>query len=229
MIALFIVNYPCLDIILKLNIDDLPEFLLEVLVEHRGTDFDTIIDIPGHPVGRRDIIQFISSIGKDKNPRMFQVFVDDTDRLDIFALPGHTGDKGADAPDDQFDLNAGIIRLVKLGDHISVNQVVDLQNDISLLSFMRIPDFVVDEQVELTSLKIRGDDKVLVLIVFVGIFEKVKNTPYFGSDPFIFRQKEKIGIDLWQFLRGNSRYQRRHNQRAFRFPSFVSGLVCCAL
>src|SRR5690606_23976792 len=91
--------YPGLYIIAPPDLKGFDQLLPDILIVYRATHFHPEIDIPRHPVGRRDIYHRVSSVPEYKQPGVFQEFVHDAYHLDMLAHTRHSGNKATGSAD----------------------------------------------------------------------------------------------------------------------------------
>src|SRR5436190_14958087 len=121
------------------------EFSAKCFVINGKTYFNTAMEITIHPIGAAHIIFWFSIIMKNKNPCMLKVAVNNSMNSDIFTLSFYTRCKTADTPNNHLHLYTCITCFIKFADHFFFLQIVQLDDDVCLLSFFCIPYFSVDK------------------------------------------------------------------------------------
>ena len=117
---------------MQLNIQHVNQFLLQVLVLHRGNRFNTAIQIAPHPVGRAQKNQRLSVVSEIPHPCMLQETVHNTRHPDI---PAEllTRYQATDSPHNQVNLHPCLTGTIQFVYHGQVLKGIHLQNDTSLL------------------------------------------------------------------------------------------------
>jgi hypothetical protein len=78
----------------------------EFRVENREDHLNAAMKVAGHEIGAAQENEWISPIGEDIDPAMFEETVHDASNLDVFTQSGDTGAEAADPADEELNGNS---------------------------------------------------------------------------------------------------------------------------
>ena len=128
-IAPFLVDHYRLTIIGNLNVYDIDESCLQGWFMHWKTDFNSVIKISNHPIGRAKEHFRAPIVMENKNATMLQIAINNSAHLNLVANPRHARHQAAYTPNNQFNFDSSFGRFIQFSNHYMILNIIEFDLD----------------------------------------------------------------------------------------------------
>ena len=121
-----------LGVVLELEVQNIPQLLLDFPVPDGAGDLHPPLEVAGHQVRGGNEIFGLVSPAKDIDPGVLQVAAHNAGDLDVLRLQKHPRADAADAPDDHLNLHPRLGGLPELVDDLPLCDGIGLDAEVAL-------------------------------------------------------------------------------------------------